>query len=171
MPPVTPQAQLLSQAEARALAQQEGWREKVLAYITRRPDELLVFEHTAEYPEAGIQVPAGGVDAAETPEQAVLREVYEETGLRLSHALDLGSQLWTTFAPSRIRHFYWLTAPQDTPDTWSHVVSDGQDDKGMTFLFRFAPLSDPQLIPGYGFESALPALQKLQQRGPSDTTL
>lgn len=53
---------------------------KVSAFITRDKDnqrELLVFKH----PTAGIQVPAGTVEADETLEQAVLREVEEEAGL------------------------------------------------------------------------------------------
>ncbi len=54
---------------------------KVTAFITRATEnerELLVFLH----PSAGLQVPAGTVEARETPEAAVLRETAEETGLR-----------------------------------------------------------------------------------------
>ncbi|MDX2161581.1 MAG: NUDIX domain-containing protein [bacterium] len=57
---------------------------KVTAFVTRTSAagrELLVFEH----PHAGVQLPAGTVEANEEPEQAALREVREETGLvRLS---------------------------------------------------------------------------------------
>ena len=55
--------------------------EKVTAFVTRERDgvkELLLFKH----PKAGIQIPAGTVEKGETPEMAVTREVYEETGLR-----------------------------------------------------------------------------------------
>lgn len=54
--------------------------DKVTAFITRpsqRGTELLLFEH----PNAGNQIPAGTVEAGETPEQAVVREATEETGL------------------------------------------------------------------------------------------
>ncbi len=54
--------------------------EKVTAFVIRSSahgPELLLFEH----PYAGVQLPAGTVEAYETPEQAVLREVAEETGL------------------------------------------------------------------------------------------
>jgi 8-oxo-dGTP pyrophosphatase MutT (NUDIX family) len=54
--------------------------EKVTAFVTRQTDtgiELLLFEH----PRAGIQIPAGTVNGGETPEEAVQREVAEETGL------------------------------------------------------------------------------------------
>lgn len=147
---------------ARTLAAQENYREKVLAYITRGDHELLVFEHTPNYPDAGIQVPAGGTDTGETPEQAVSREVSEETGLRLSHPVHLASFFWSRgVVPSRVRHFCWFQAPESTPDEWTHVVSGGENDQGMTFLFRFAPLEQPDLIAGYGYEAALPQLREL----------
>jgi len=52
---------------------------KVLAYITHA-NRLLVFSHPHS-PEAGIQVPAGTLKDGERPEDAVLREAHEETGL------------------------------------------------------------------------------------------
>jgi 8-oxo-dGTP pyrophosphatase MutT (NUDIX family) len=53
---------------------------KVTAFIIRGSQtrgELLLIEH----PNAGIQVPAGTVEAGETVSEAVLREAAEETGL------------------------------------------------------------------------------------------
>jgi len=54
---------------------------KVTAFIVRQDRsqrrELLVLAH----PTAGIQVPAGTVEEGETFEDAVLREIHEETGL------------------------------------------------------------------------------------------
>lgn len=61
--------------------------EKVTAFITRERTgvkELLLFKH----PTAGIQIPAGTVEEGETPEKAVKREVYEETGLRAAGCED-----------------------------------------------------------------------------------
>lgn len=55
--------------------------EKVTAFVTRGSGavaELLVFAH----PTAGIQLPAGTVEIMELPDTAVLREVWEETGLQ-----------------------------------------------------------------------------------------
>jgi ribosomal protein S18 acetylase RimI-like enzyme/8-oxo-dGTP pyrophosphatase MutT (NUDIX family) len=54
--------------------------QKVTAFVTRGSGahlELLLFEH----PFAGNQIPAGTVEEGEAPEEAVLREVAEETGL------------------------------------------------------------------------------------------
>jgi len=52
---------------------------KVAAYITC-DHQLLVFIEP-DFPEAGVQVPAGTVGEGESLEDAVLREVCEETGL------------------------------------------------------------------------------------------
>lgn len=53
---------------------------KVAAFITRSTAagrELLVFSR----PKAGVQLPAGTMEAGETPEVAVMREAREESGL------------------------------------------------------------------------------------------
>jgi len=58
----------------------ELFLDKVVAFITRagaQGAELLLFEH----PYAGIQLPAGTVEAGEPLAHAVLREAWEETGL------------------------------------------------------------------------------------------
>ena len=55
--------------------------QKVTAFIVRERHgvkELLVFKH----PTAGVQIPAGTVEAGEDIETAVKREAYEETGLQ-----------------------------------------------------------------------------------------
>jgi 8-oxo-dGTP pyrophosphatase MutT (NUDIX family) len=55
--------------------------EKVTAFIIRETKgghDLLLFRH----PHAGVQIPAGAVEDGETPEEAVLREAQEETGLK-----------------------------------------------------------------------------------------
>ena len=55
--------------------------EKVTAFITRwgrqGQPQILLFQH----PQAGVQLPAGTVDAGEDWQTAVLREAAEETGL------------------------------------------------------------------------------------------
>ena len=56
--------------------------EKVTAFVLRIGEsgqELLVFRH----PNAGYQLPAGTIEKGEAPAFAVVREVWEETGLRV----------------------------------------------------------------------------------------
>ena len=53
---------------------------KVTGFVIRLSEkgtDLLLFHH----PISGIQIPAGTMDPGETPEDAILREVTEETGL------------------------------------------------------------------------------------------
>lgn len=60
---------------------------KVTAFVTRdteRGRDLLVFRH----PNAGIQLPAGTIEPEESPENAVRREVREETGLTSVEMVD-----------------------------------------------------------------------------------
>lgn len=55
--------------------------EKVSALIIRpaeRGPEILVFDHS----RAGLQLPAGTVELGEEPDEAVIREAREETGLK-----------------------------------------------------------------------------------------
>ncbi|MFC4337279.1 NUDIX domain-containing protein [Salininema proteolyticum] len=74
------------------------FRQRAAAYVLRRSSsgglQVLVFAHK-DAPEAGIQVPGGGVEAGETVEEAALREAFEETGiagLRFGGALGNGLQ-------------------------------------------------------------------------------
>jgi 8-oxo-dGTP pyrophosphatase MutT (NUDIX family) len=57
-------------------------RLRVAAYVLRHAStwELLVFGQPG-HPEAGTQIPAGGVQDREPREQAALREISAETGL------------------------------------------------------------------------------------------
>lgn len=122
---------------------------KVFAYITRRDNQLLVFEHL-DYPEAGIQVPAGTLHDGEAPEVGVLREAQEETSLaHLEVVRFLGSleRNMRDFGKDEIhvRHFFHLTCPDDTPDGWQHGEFEGQEP--YIFNFYWVPLTDvPPLI-------------------------
>ena len=66
-------------------------KKKVLIYITRTKNErteLLVFKHR-DFPDAGIQVPAGSVEGDEEIEDAAIRETQEESGISLTLPISL----------------------------------------------------------------------------------
>jgi 8-oxo-dGTP pyrophosphatase MutT (NUDIX family) len=71
--------------------------EKVTIFITRdtkNGNDLLLFEH----PNAGIQIPAGTVEANETPQETAIREAFEETGLqelKVSSCLGISEDILT----------------------------------------------------------------------------
>lgn len=127
---------------------------KVFAYITHQ-NRLLVFHHPFS-PEAGIQVPAGTLEAGETPEEGVLREACEETGLNgliLSRFLGEQERNMSDFGREEIHHryFYHLRYQGEPLETWQHEElhpSDGPEEKPILFAFFWAPLPDgvPALI-------------------------
>ncbi|WP_410646351.1 NUDIX hydrolase [Amycolatopsis sp. cmx-4-54] len=119
-------------------------RIRVAAYVIRhqRGPQLLVFEHQG-IPEAGTQIPAGGVRPGETLSPAVQREVLEETGLTDTVVVN-----WLTTEdkphphsgqPRRTTYFH-LRAPVTAPDSWSHHVGGDGYDAGLIFVCRFQPL-------------------------------
>ncbi len=118
----------------------------------RTVPELLVFDHVG-LPEAGTQIPAGGVQPGEGPEQAVVREVAEETGL---FDVCVINRIAVDHRPHpRTRHprrttFFRLDTGPDTPDAWTHRVDGTGDDHGLEFACHFValplekPLADKQ---------------------------
>ena len=88
--------------------------EKVTAFVTRsgqQGDELLLFQH----PFSGVQIPAGTVEAGETPEEAVRREGAEETGLSgIELRASLGSDDW--HLPGHLRLIAERTTVYARPD-------------------------------------------------------
>lgn len=131
--------------------------EKVVAYITQG-DKLLVFSHP-HHPHAGIQVPAGTIQVGESPEEAVLREAFEETGLEdLELQAFLGIQVFdlTPFGRAEVqqRHFFHLQYHGETPSVWRHY--ENYPSEGSTEPIEFElfwvefPHGVPQLIAGQG---------------------
>ena len=96
---------------------------KVYAYITHG-ERLLVLRQPAS-PDAGIQIPGGTIEPGETPETAVLREAYEETGLEdLTIHCYLGHSNFDLrpYGYNKVnrRHFFHLVYHGDPPQTWQH---------------------------------------------------
>jgi ADP-ribose pyrophosphatase YjhB (NUDIX family) len=89
---------------------------------------LLVFRH----PVAGVQIPKGSVESGERPEDAVLRELAEESGVTSArilrsigrHEIEVGAGPTET-GPLELQvwHTFLLAAGEELPETWSHRVS------------------------------------------------
>jgi 8-oxo-dGTP pyrophosphatase MutT (NUDIX family) len=114
-------------------------RQRVVVYV-ERDHHLLVFDHQ-DHPDAGTQVPAGGVEHGEDISDAAVREVAEETGVRLrSRPTLLGTHDHLDGLGRRARsHFFRVDAPPGLPDSWEHRVTGHGDDAELVFLCRFDP--------------------------------
>lgn len=120
-------------------------RLRVAVYVLPhdRDDHLLVFDHV-DVPEAGVQIPAGGVEPGESLDAAARREVAEECGVgELDQLRAIGVQrsrgALTVFFAAR-------AVLDDLPRL--HTVGSADADDTMRFGCRLAPIDDPDLIDG-----------------------
>ena len=131
--------------------------EKVVAYVTK-DEHLLVFRHVNS--DAGIQVPAGTLEPGESPDDGVLREAQEETGLdSLVVRRFLGTRDYDMssygIAELHRRYYYHLECRGDTPSTWRHfeLHPSGCPSKRIEFELYWVMLPDqvPELAAGQGY--------------------
>ncbi len=124
---------------------------KVLAYVVRTDSSdwrLLVFEHV-DYPDAGLQVPAGTVEPGEPLETAMWRELFEESGLQPPQVSLVGKLAeFPQPAWDNARHVYLLHAIPGLPPAWRHAVTGGAGDSGLIFDYRWEALSRPPRLAG-----------------------
>lgn len=85
----------------------------VIVAIHDEADERILLGHNAAWPEGRYSLIAGFVDPGESLEAAVVREVQEETGLRVVEPRYLGSQPWPF--PRSLMLGFECVAPE--PDT------------------------------------------------------
>ncbi len=137
-------------------------KRKAFAYITHR-GRLLVFSHPL-VPDAGIQVPAGTIESGELPEDGVLREAWEETGLDnlvLDSFLGERRRDMRDFGCNEVhqRFFFHLVCASEPPETWRNYEPDPANGGELPlFEFFWASLPDelPYLIADHG--AVLPEL-------------
>lgn len=130
---------------------------KVLAYIVREREgkrELLVFTHR-DYPEAGLQVPAGTVEDGEEIEAGLRREVIEETGLTEFEVVrEIATYEWTHPISGNLheRHVFLLRVPPATPESWQWIETSGgqvSELEGFVFCFRWYDLAGEIELAGH----------------------
>jgi 8-oxo-dGTP pyrophosphatase MutT (NUDIX family) len=115
-------------------------RRRVAVYVMDRLTassecRVLCFDH-ADLPEAGTQIPAGGVADGETVEAAAAREVLEETGIRISRPRALGVQVLEDQdrGVRKVTTFIAAVAIDPPAGRWRHTVPPHEgEDSGMVF--------------------------------------
>ena len=118
---------------------------KAIAYIVV-DDRLVVFTHR-DFPDAGLQVPAGTLRDGESPEEAVLREAYEETGLSgLAIVLFLGRSEFDCSPHGRDeihdRFFFQLGYQGPIQESWTHAERHDNLRPPTWFNFSWMPVTD-----------------------------
>ncbi|HEY6745722.1 MAG TPA: DUF2087 domain-containing protein [Mycobacteriales bacterium] len=126
--------------------------QRVAAYGIARDGDLVLLSRLSRSPHQGRwTLPGGGLDFGERPADAVVREVYEETGLhvRVEELLDADAELWTFTKEDgpreahAVRFVYRVTV---VGGTLGVVEVDGSTDDA-----RWWPMSDlPELTPMAG---------------------
>ncbi len=93
---------------------------------------MLLFLH----PLSGVQLVKGTIEQGETPNEAALRELAEESGIDVAMIKDdLGC--WASGHLDQIWSFQLCQAQAALPEQWSHQTLD---DHGHVFEFFWAPL-------------------------------
>ncbi|WP_309104686.1 NUDIX domain-containing protein [Microbacterium sp.] len=127
--------------------------QKVIAYIVR-DGRLVVLRHAdLAWDEAGFQVPAGTIRAGELPEDAVLREAREETGLdglRIVRHLGVGEYDMRPYADAiHARHYFHLTTDHsDIPERWEAFEDNDGVGERIRFELYWIPLAKAHVISG-----------------------
>jgi 8-oxo-dGTP diphosphatase len=130
---------------------------KVVAYVTRVKNgraQLLVFVHR-DFPEAGVQVPAGSVNDGEALEKALFRELDEETGrsdFRLNRKLGVLEFVHPETGNTHERHVYHLRASDEAPEAWEWLETGGgelADEDGYLFQYYWADFGGGIALAGH----------------------
>ena len=109
-------------------------RKKVFVYVIRAREksvDLLVFD---SLDEPGYEVPKGSVEPEESLEEAVHREVYEESGIEgLRIIKELGKTQWG----DEEQHFFLSEAPCGVTDVFKYQVTGEGIDRGFLYEYRW----------------------------------
>lgn len=123
---------------------------KAYGYITRGTDVLLLVDLAGALAGAR-QIPGGTLEPGESPEAAVLRECFEETGLT---GLQIAQYLGVRECPCPVhedewqeRHYFHLIAdPAPSATTWKHLEATPSDGSPpIPLQLSFVPLDGSSL--------------------------
>jgi len=88
-------------------------------------DVYLARQYRYGYGDYSVQVPGGGIDEGERPEQAAKRELYEELGVQAGSLISLGSVCGLTSSAKGKEHLFLAKLdhiPETNPGTEEEVI-------------------------------------------------
>ena len=119
-------------------------RKRVVAFVTREREgrtELLVFDY-----EDMTELPGGRIDAHESLEEGIVREVEEETGVadvRVVEELADAKEFELLYGRgAHETHVFHLVSDAMTPQEWEHHVTGTGMDSGIVYACRWVLLDD-----------------------------
>jgi putative (di)nucleoside polyphosphate hydrolase len=116
---------------------------KACACVADVRGHLLVFDHPED---GGPQLPKGTIEPGESPEDAVRRELLEESGIRFDGPLEpLGTleRLCQAGEESAAQthwqrwHLFLMRAREPLPARFTHVACGSPEEDGLVFAFRW----------------------------------
>lgn len=131
-----------------------SWRpvcyQRAVAYLTDPLGRLLVFEHLDV--DAGTQVPAGGIHDGEQAEDAVLRELTEESGVESALLVRKLGEAWNRSEPGnvppgleeQVHHAFHLRVEETSEERWEWDERSGGDVVEHRFALRWVSLDEAE---------------------------
>ncbi len=122
---------------------------KACACVVDARGRLLVFQHPAG---GGMQVPKGTIEPGESPEDAVRRELLEESGicytgalqsLGLLHRNDEATLAGKKHRHPQLWHIFLMHVSDTLPETFDHVATGSPEEDGSVFSYRWLAPTDP----------------------------
>ncbi len=146
--------------------------QKAVCYVVH-DGHLLVFTHDdLPMAETGVQVPAGSIKHGEFPEQAAIRELFEETG-RQGHVVRGVAIQRYDLRPARneiaVRHYFHVNMKNaDVTERWTAGESDSSNG-GMTITWTcwWMPLKNAHVLAA-GFGALLGVMLDQERTHSSD---
>ena len=142
---------------AKQLTAMASWHphcyQRAAAYVTDPSGRLLVFDHVDV--DAGTQVPGGGIHEEESAEDAVLRELAEESGVDTAVLVRKLGEAWGRSEPGNVpagleehvQHAFHLRLDRLPPDEeWQWQEKSGGEVVEHRFAFRWASLEEAATV-------------------------
>lgn len=127
--------------------------QRVVAYVTDPSGRLLVFDHVDV--DAGTQVPGGGIHEGESADEAVVRELVEESGIDTAVLVRKLGEAWGRSEPGNVpagleehvQHAFHLRLDRlPAEEEWQWQEKSGGEIVEHRFAFRWASLEEAATV-------------------------